>query len=406
MGSAGLLKPQSKDPSPAIGTSPEQYKRDEATLTSPVTKTRTLAERRAKKQQLEDRALPPELPRVRTSERGTFKRCHWKWWWEFEEQLKPIHDIPALRFGSLIHKALAAYYPPGIKRGPHPAATFREAYQAELDDLQELFGMKVRRDAEDDEVWVEAGTLGEAMMNHYVERYGKDSQYKVLATEQRFDLLVYKPWTVKPLIYGLPSNTKPEPWFVYCGVVDGVWLDRQSGYIFIEDHKTAKAIIVKYLSLDDQATAYWTWGWDWLVQAGLIKPDVKPAGMMFNIMRKAIKDTRPQNENGHYLNKDGAISKQQPSDYFARVPIYRDWHERESARDRLYREFSDMERVRKEGIGAAYKNPGQFTCPGCWAFDICELDEVGAPGADELREQTTRHWEPYHQREIYAGETK
>jgi hypothetical protein len=342
---------------------------------------------------------------VRTSERGTFKRCHWKWWIEFEEFRKPTVDIPALRFGSLIHKALADYYPPGLKRGPHPAASFRKYYQQELDELKEVFGQRIRDDAEGDSRWVEAGDLGEGMLNHYVEHYGKDNRYKVLVTEQRFDILVYKPWTYD-------SNSPPEaqasaePWFVYCGVIDGVWLDREKDYVFLVDHKTAAAVQTRYLSLDDQATAYWTWGWDWIVQSGLVKPNVQPAGMMYNILRKAIKDDRPTNAKGHYLNKDGQVSKQQPSPYFVRQPIFRDWKEREKARERVLIEFADMERIREEGIEQAYKNPGQFTCPSCWAFDICELDEVGAPGADELKEATTRHWEPYHQREVYAGETR
>jgi hypothetical protein len=189
-------------------------------------------------------------------------------------------------------------------------------------------------------------------------------------------------------------------------VIDGLWYDREKGYIFLMDHKTAIAIQTQYLSLDDQATAYWTWGWDWMVQAGLVDPDVKPAGMMYNILRKAIKDERPQNKDGHYLNKDGSVSKQQPSPYFVRQPVFRDWKEREKARERVLIEYADMERIRKEGIEQAYKNPSQFTCPSCWAFDICELDEVGAPGAEELKEAMTRSWEPYHQREVYAGETR
>jgi hypothetical protein len=210
--------------------------------------------------------------------------------------------------------------------------------------------MRVRRDAEGDEKWVEAGTLGEAMMNHYVEHYGKDNQYRVLVTEQRFDILVNKPHTVTPLLYGLPSNTKPEPWFVYCGVVDGVWEDRETGYIFIVDHKTAASVQVRYLALDDQATAYWTWGWDWIVKAGLVKPDVQPAGMMYNILRKAIKDERPHNAKGQRLNKDGAVSKSQPPDYFVRLPIFRDRNEKQSARERLYREFADMESLEWAGM--------------------------------------------------------
>ena len=114
------------------------------------------------------------LPKVRTSERSTFKRCRWKWWFEFEETLKPTTDVPPLRFGSLIHKALADYYKPGIRRGPHLSARFRFHYDAELKQ-QEEFGFKIE-DVEGDKIWTEAGTLGEAMLNNYVDTYGKDDE--------------------------------------------------------------------------------------------------------------------------------------------------------------------------------------------------------------------------------------
>jgi hypothetical protein len=305
---------------------------------------------------------------------------------------KPISDIPALRFGSLIHKALAEFYPPGIKRGPKPAATFRRVYQEELNELGETFGQRVQRDAEEDEIWVDAGTLGEAMLEHYYQTYGRDEQYKVLVTEQLFEELVLHPVTF-------------EPWFVYVGVLDGIWEDRQTGHPFIVDHKTTKAIQTAYLAMDDQATAYWTYGLDWVYKAGIIGKDVKPSGMMYNLLRKAAKDERPQNDEGYYLNKSGEVSKQQPSPYFARHPVWRDFREREKQRERVREEFQDMQRVRLREIDH-YKNPGMFTCPMCWAFDICELDEVGAPGAEDMKEQTTRLWEPYHRREVYAGDTK
>jgi hypothetical protein len=40
------------------------------------------------------------------------------------------------------------------------------------------------------------------------------------------------------------------------------------------------------------------------------------------------------------------------------------------------------------------------TCPGCWAFDFCELDEVGALRADELGKRRPPTWEPYHQSDL------
>jgi hypothetical protein len=354
---------------------------------------------------------------LRTSERSTFKRCHWKWWWEFEEVLKPTTDVPPLRFGSLVHKALADYYKPGIRRGPHPAARFRHHYNEEL-KLQEEFGFKAAT-IEDDAVWVEAGTLGEAMLNNYIEHYGRDDEWEVLATEQAFQKLVYLPGSFDP---NHPPEAQAEaiPWFWYVGIIDGFWRNRRTKKISIVDHKTAKAINVMYLALDSQATAYWTWGLDWAYENGILKPTEKPAGMMYNHLRKAMPDQRPYeivNNRRFLLNQDGSYSKKQPAAYFARTPIYRDWNEREAAREQVYAEFADIELIRTNGKdfddrdgnlhappAGAYKNQGQFTCPGCWLFDVCELHEIGGDW-QEMMGHSTREWDPYDAHEVYTDET-
>lgn len=359
-----------------------------------------------------NRQRPPkrvDLPKVRTSERGGFKRCHWMWWMEFEELLKPRSDVPALRFGNLIHQALATYYKPGLKRGVRPWITFEKLYEAEIAE-NEAFGVR------EDDTWIEAGEMGDSMLRNYVEHYTSgipslpDEEFEVLLTEVPFQQVVYKPWTFDPN-HPPTAQRGAEPWFLYVGILDGIWRHRPTKRIHIVDHKTTKAIQLKYLAMDDQATAYWTWGMDWIYEKGLLKPKEKPSGMLFNFLRKARKDARPTNEDGYHLNKDGSVSKQQPAPYFARVPIYRDWNERDSARERVYAEFQDMERVRNaprngtEPPPEAYKNPGQFTCPGCWMFDICELHETGNDW-QEYRDNTTKPWLPYAQHEVEAAERK
>lgn len=362
------------------------------------------------------------LPMLRTSERGTFKRCHWKWYHEFELDMKPKTDKPPLRFGTIIHQSLARYYIPGTKRGVRPWLTFNRLYKKECRE-QEGYGFRVA----DDDAWVSAGDLGPDMLKRYVEHYGTDDEWEVIHTEMPFQVLVYKPWTYDPN-HPPEAQATAEPWFWYVGVIDGVWRNRSTGKIHIVDHKTARAIIPMYLSLDPQATAYWTWGLDFIYAKGILKPGEKPAGMLFNMMRKALEDQRPfqKDEKGrkHYLNKPtkaelkkygenypGSISKVQPAEYFARIPIYRDINEREEARQQILFEFADIENVRRAGTidGApppeAYKNQGQFTCAGCWLFDFCELNEIGASW-QEMREHVVKSWEPYAAHETYAAETK
>lgn len=337
----------------------------------------------------------PGLPLLRTSERGTFKRCRWKWYQEFHEHIKPQVDVPPLRFGSLIHGALGAYYKPGIRRGPHPTLTFEKLYDADL----ERAASETNRysQPEIDKLWEEHRDLGLDMLNNYIGRYGKDDEWKVLVTEYPFQQIVHHP------------RDGHTPWFYYVGVLDGVWLNLRSKRKVIVDHKTAKAITLKYLQMDDQATSYWTWGVDNLMAHGLLAPNGSERldGMLFNFLRKAKKDLRPQDADGMYLNKptkshpNGIISLKQPSPYHARIPIYRDWTERENARLRVLDEFLDIEDVRN-GKRAHYKNPGQFTCAGCWAFDMCELHEIGQDW-EELRSMTTKSWDPYAQHELMEG---
>jgi hypothetical protein len=332
---------------------------------------------------------------LRTSERSTFRRCHHKWWLEFEDRIKPSIDVPPLRFGTLIHGALGAYYKPGIRRGPHPALTFEQLYEADLTDAAGQ--TREYSKPEIDQIWSTHRDLGISMLTNYIGHYGKDDEWRVIVTEYPFRTIVQHP-------------VRGTPWFWYTGIIDGLWEHRKTKRKVIPDHKSTKSITLQYLQMDDQATAYWTWGFDALVNARLVDPQEKIDGMLFNFLRKAKKDERPQDENGQYLNKDGSVSKKQPSAYFARVPIYRDFYEREGARQRILIEWADMERIRLAGRDhqedgpppEAYKNPSQFTCMGCWAFDMCELHEIGQDWTS-IRDLTTRTWDPYSAHEIQEG---
>jgi hypothetical protein len=133
--------------------------------------------------------------------------------------------------------------------------------------------------------------------------------------------------------------------------------------------------------------------------------------MLYNHLRKAYPDERPKDEGGFSLNKDGTVSKKQPALFFQRTEIFRDFNEREAARNQVLFEFNDMLRVRHDGKfqdgppPSAYKNQGQFTCPGCWCFDFCELHEIGADWT-EMRKYITKSWDPYEAHQIYTDETK
>jgi hypothetical protein len=348
-------------------------------------------------------SAPANLPMLRTSERGTMKRCEFLWDITYNQNLKSGEDRPALRFGTLVHKALAAYYIPGVKRGAHPAKAFTRAYKADLRKNQSKFGARM----EEDDKWVDALELGVAMMENYVDEYGEDEKWEVLVTEHPFKVLVHHTIDRWSLDGTQTIALAGEPWFWYTGVLDGVWRNRSSKELWIPDHKSAASLSdskLAYLQMDDQAGAYWSFGVEYLYASGILKPEQKLAGMLYNFMRKALPDERQSRvEKGKriYLNLDGSDSKKQPSPYFMRMPIFRDEPDREMAKHRAMADFRRTEMLRSGELEIG-KSPGQFTCPGCPARDICELHEVGADWAT-FRDQTTYTWDPYAEHEVYDG---
>lgn len=330
------------------------------------------------------------LPMLRTSERSCLKRCEFDWYISYERKLRMGIPAPALRFGTLIHRSLADYYIKGTKRGKNPVRSFERHYKADMIENETIFGARV----DDDEVWINAHDLGVAMLTSYLEEYGTDPDWEVLATEQPFRVLVQHPET-------------GEPWFWYTGVVDGIWRNRISKELWIIDHKSAKSTSdskLAYLQLDDQAGAYWSWGVDWLTQQGILKKNQHLHGMMYNFLKKGMPDERPSkvlNGKRQYLNKDGTVSKVQPSPMFKRMPIYRDEPDRAMARLRSTIDYKRLEDLRA-GRMQLSKSPGQFTCPMCSVRDVCELHETGQDWEGFLG-QTSAPWLPYSEHEIYEG---
>jgi len=123
------------------------------------------------------------------------------------------------------------------------------------------------------------------MLNHYVEHYGSDSRWRVLATELSYQVPVLHPKTGRLL-------------FKAVGTVDLVVQDRETKFVGLADHKTIGKDPTKataYLSLDDQAGRYWRYGRQALYDGGYLRQDVDLNGLMFNYLRKAKRDNRPCN---------------------------------------------------------------------------------------------------------------
>lgn len=323
---------------------------------------------------------------LRTSERLAYTGCRWRWDVEFNLRLKPRHPALALRFGTLVHRALATYYKPGTKRGPRPAKTFEKLY-AEDEATLGKFGFK-----DEDGKWRDALEIGRDMLTAYIGHYGKDDRWRVLATEMPFQVDVHHPETGRYL-------------YTYVGTVDGVWEDVVTHEIWVPDHKTTGSDPTKAganLWIDEQAGAYWSFGVDALRERGIIKPGHDLRGMLYNFMlKKADSDDRPENELGQKLNLDGTVSKRQPGPRFHREPVLRDDIERQRVRERATEQAHEMYLIRR-GKLSAYKVPGPLhhpNCRGCPVRDACELHEVGADYEPVLASMV--EWDPYSEHALY-----
>lgn len=325
---------------------------------------------------------------MRNSERQSFKRCRFQWALNFGVltgiPLQPIDDARALRFGDLVHRSLAVYYKRGLKRGPHPARTFLKLYRHEVDQLG-----KDRLNMRDEDKWLDAEVLGPAMLEGYVDKYGEyDKQFRVLSSEQVFQVRVVR-----------ASGRQRR--FVVVGTLDGLWQRIETGDVFFKEFKTATAIDLSNLPFDEQAGTYWTYAPKYLWRKGLLERGVYPTHILYTFLRKAMPDERPEDGDGHKLNKDGTVSKKQPSARYERQPVYRDAADRANMHERVCAEADEMAMV-KAGILQPIKNPGPLYMPNCksCAFrDPCELHETGNH-YKEMLDSGYRAWDPYAAHEL------
>lgn len=381
--------------------------------------------------------MPDRVMFVRTTERKNFTACRQQWWWTFVDRLSSKDTKPALRFGDLVHQALAIYYPPGEKRGPHPAGTFGKLFDEQIEAGMHDFAIY------DEEERVDARTLGVDMLEHYVERWGGDERIRVIAPEMAFQVPL-KDKNGKPLRVKLEDGKMHL--VVYAGSGDCVIEDMETGQIGLWEHKTAASIGLTHLPLDEQAGSYWVFVPEWLRMQGILEPDQDLDFIWYNFLRKAMRDTRPVNDYGQRLNNPkkadltplldakgiaykksakldelmelvrgtgtdpetlGEVSKSQPPEHFVRQKVYRNDIDRMNIMYRIRAQVWEMAQVRN-GKLPLYKNPAgtwpDQHCNGCQFRDMCELHETGADW-EELRDFTMTTWAPYadHESDVYVS---
>ena len=319
-----------------------------------------------------------DLVLLRNSERATYRRCRLKWHWSYNLRLSPQREKGALTFGTMIHAALAEYYPPGYLRGPHPAATFEELYRKSGSTFSQW-------DEEGNKV--PALELGVAMLEGYVNAYGKDDHIDIIQPEQSMEIDVH--------------NKQGRYVCTWVGQSDAVYRNRSTRRIGMLEHKTAKSIpdeVRVNTGYGDQGLAYWWASVMYLRHHGLLAEHEVPEHVLFNWLKKSLPDDRPKNAQGYALNKDGSLSKRQPKPLFQRFPLEFGEGELDTFNRRIRAEAWEMQQVRKGKI-PLYKNP-DMTCDWqCQFKEACELHEMGADWESVL-ELEFQDWDPYGNHEL------
>lgn len=370
------------------------------------------------------------VPKIRASEREAFRRCPAMWWWKYREGLVKRGVVTDARwFGTGVHLALAAWYTgPGTKRGVEPVETWEEyAKGVEL--------AYVRTDDPDEEKvakYEDARELGVAMLTGYREKYGTDEEWLVVQPEKQFRLQIPWPeqnfWDPKTL----------DEWIAeLVGTYDLALQHADTGRYWLAEHKTAKAIITRHLSLDNQAGTYWATATTELQRLGLIGPKDFLAGIVYNFLRKGMPDERPRDAEGYATNKPtkadylaalqsaeylpvdvkpeqlsdkatlpklvgwaealslevlGERSKIQPPPLFVRHEVHRTRPERRAQLLRVQQDALEME-LHRDGLLPVGKTTTR-DCSFCDYFDMCELQERGGDW-ESLRDVAYEARDPY-----------
>lgn len=291
---------------------------------------------------------------IRTSERRDFKRCWFRWYlaWRMGLRKKGKQAAP-LWFGNGIHEALAQWYcGPGLRRGMHPADFWIDWVDSETSRL----GI-------DSHEFEEERNLGETMMVNYVETYGIDEHWHVIAPEETFSL-------------SIPYRGGAGEMAIYAGTYDLVYRDLTDDRIWLGEHKTAKQIITSHLAMDDQAGTYLATASTILRHRGVLGAKEEIEGIMYNFLRKGVPDERPEDTEGRKLNKDGSVSKQQPSALLLREPVERTAGEQAAQLERIQTEALWMGEVRKRP-NLLTKSPTRDCSWDCQFFDLCQVHEKG-----------------------------
>lgn len=332
------------------------------------------------------------VPLLRNSERMDFRRCPQRWHWRWNEHLVPIEmGHGPLVFGTFGHLALAEYYLPGNKRGPHPAETWMKITEDFMDAVRVPETGFLDEDTE--MTWEDARSLGHDMLVNYIDVYGGDEHWEVL-------------WVEHPGSQFIPHPHRKESIVEYCYTMDLIVRDHsENGRIRYIDHKFMKAIQTRHLVIDSQNGGYLAIGTHQLRKEGIIGPKEAVRDLVYNFLRKARypdKDRDPVT--GEFLNKDGTPMKRQPPPFFERFVVKKTARERNKQIAHIGHEALHMKAFRT-GKLPLHKNPSRDCNWDCAFFTLCQIDEIDG-NVEETKRLMFKKEDPYTEYKDYSASQK
>lgn len=179
------------------------------------------------------RAAPVvRLPLITNSALKTFRRCAREYCFAYLQAIRPLVDeSDALRFGSLLHAGLEAWWlaPSADERLDRALAVMAPRARDEYDRAR-----------------------AETMMLGYTVRWGDDDEYEVLGVEHEFTAPLLNPAT------GAASKT-----YQLAGKLDALVRKRLDGRVYVLEHKTSSediglgSVYWERLQLDSQVSTYY-----------------------------------------------------------------------------------------------------------------------------------------------------
>lgn len=241
---------------------------------------------------------------ITNSERGAFA-CEKKWFFRYHAGLTTSATPAPLRYGSLWHECLAAWYRSQCKMSVAelmaavvaPWREFREQWQREQAAHNDGI---IDSEAEDEDA--EMAVLIEGMLTGYLAEFATDADgWEVIAVEAQ----AARPLGFKDAIM-LANGERVERTWLYGGALDLIVRERATGNVWLVEHKTTSqsdlSQYVHKLHWDPQIRGY-----AWIMLAPVRESDVREpmrlTGVIYNVARKKLPREPELLKNGKALSK-------------------------------------------------------------------------------------------------------